>query len=192
VVPVLETIDSVTELKEAVADPAGFLERLASAGGPAAKKLAIMHLRPPLTPHLHTLGLEWADVVPVLEAIDSIDELREAIDDPQAILGRVVPEIHKVVDGAVPDTVFELLLAPEHDALQLQFAPNSTDVLRRKSLLVLDHVDGDDVLPVDSVEELKEYEVVLSISDTAPHSAEDHDQRLRRLSTEAIKMDVEL
>ena len=72
-VPALETIDSVGELKEAVADPEAFLARLADASGPAAKKLAIMHLKPKLEPHLRDQGLEWADVLPVLETVDSID-----------------------------------------------------------------------------------------------------------------------
>jgi hypothetical protein len=48
VVPVLEEVDSIDELKEAVADIGNFLEKLANASGPAAKKLAIMHLKPPL------------------------------------------------------------------------------------------------------------------------------------------------
>jgi hypothetical protein len=89
VVPVLEEVDSIDELKEAVADPSGFLERLLNAGGSAAKKLAIMHLKPKLVPHLAKQGLEWADVVPVLEEVDSIDELKEAICDPMAFLDRI-------------------------------------------------------------------------------------------------------
>jgi hypothetical protein len=61
----------------------------------STSKLLTWCLKPKLEPHLHKLGLEWADVVPVLETIDSIDELREAIDDPQAMLGRVVPEFYE-------------------------------------------------------------------------------------------------
>jgi hypothetical protein len=89
VVPVLETIDSIEELREAVDDPEALLERVSRASGPAAKKLAIMHLKPRLEPYLQARGLEWADVVPVLETIDSIQELREAVDDPEALLERV-------------------------------------------------------------------------------------------------------
>jgi hypothetical protein len=89
VVPVLEEVDSIDELKDAVADVGSFLEKLANASGPAAKKLAIMHLKPPLEPHLAKHGLEWSDVVPVLEAIDSIDELKQAVDDPLGFLERV-------------------------------------------------------------------------------------------------------
>jgi hypothetical protein len=59
------------------------------ANGSAAKKLAIMHLKPKLVPHLAKQGLEWADVVPVLEEVDSIDELKEAIKHPMAFLDRI-------------------------------------------------------------------------------------------------------
>ena len=89
VVPALELIDSVDELREALANPDGFLERLASASTPAVKRLLIAKLKPPLTPSLTTLGLTWEDVVPALELIDSIDELREAIAYPQGFLERL-------------------------------------------------------------------------------------------------------
>jgi predicted protein tyrosine phosphatase len=89
VVPVLEEVDSIDELKEAAADIGSFLEKLANASGPAAKKLVIMHLKPQLEPHLAKQGLEWADVVPVLEEVDSIDELKEAIESPMAFLDRI-------------------------------------------------------------------------------------------------------
>eukprot|EP00935_MAST-01C_sp_MAST-1C-sp1_P000003 g3.t1 len=86
VMPVLECVDSIEELKEAMEDVSGFLERLATSGGSAAKKLAIMHLKPVLEPHLMQQGLEWADVMPVLECVDSIGELKEAVNDPAGFL----------------------------------------------------------------------------------------------------------
>jgi hypothetical protein len=89
VVPVLETVDSIDELKTAVTDTAGFLERLAEQAGPAAKKLAIVYLKPPLEKFLRSHGLEWSDVVPVLEEVDSIDELKAAIDNPVAFLEKL-------------------------------------------------------------------------------------------------------
>jgi hypothetical protein len=190
-----------------------FLERIAQASGPAAKKLAIMHLKPKLEPYLRkTGGLEWADVLPALEEVDSIDELQEAVADPAGFLERLasvggaaakklaIMYLRQPLDGAVSDVVVEFesefLAAPEHSALQGQEARNSADCLRRESVLGLDHADGDDVLPVldamDSAEELKEHQVSLYIGGAATHSAEDHDQRLRRLSAEAIKTDVDL
>ena len=59
-------------------NPMDFLEQLASSAGPAAKKLAILHLKPLLTPHLLKQGLVWSDVVPVLETVESIEELKAA------------------------------------------------------------------------------------------------------------------
>jgi hypothetical protein len=50
-----------------------------------------MHLKPRLDPYLHARGLEWADVVQVLETIDSIEELRAAADDPEALLEGYFP-----------------------------------------------------------------------------------------------------
>jgi hypothetical protein len=87
--PVLEAIDSIDELKQAVEDPLGFLERVASTSGPAAKKLAILHLKPLLTPTLTKRGLEWADVQPVLEEVDSTAELKDAIQDPLGFLDHI-------------------------------------------------------------------------------------------------------
>ena len=36
--------------------------------------------------HLMQQGLEWADVMPVLECVDSIGELKEAVNDPAGFL----------------------------------------------------------------------------------------------------------
>jgi hypothetical protein len=84
VVPVLETIDSTEELRAAVGDPEALLEIVVQTSGPVAKKLAIRHLKPRLELRLHQQGLLWADVVPVLETIDSIKELQVMADDPEA------------------------------------------------------------------------------------------------------------
>jgi uncharacterized protein YukE/predicted protein tyrosine phosphatase len=71
VVPVLEAVDTVTELHAGCSDLKGFLKTLAEASEPAKKKLAIMWLKPTLEPDLREHGLEWTDVVPVLEAVDT-------------------------------------------------------------------------------------------------------------------------
>jgi hypothetical protein len=89
IVPVLEEVDSLEELRAAVTDTTGFLARIAAAGGPAAKKLAIMHLRPCLDPYVKKHGLEWADIVPVLEEVDSLEELRAAVADTTGFLARI-------------------------------------------------------------------------------------------------------
>jgi predicted protein tyrosine phosphatase len=96
VVPVLETIDSVEELRAAADDPEAFVDRVSRAGGPAAKTLAIMHLKPRLDPYLRARGLEWTDMVLVLETIDSVEELRAAVNDPEAFVDRVISEIARI------------------------------------------------------------------------------------------------
>ena len=63
---------------EALGDPEGFLEKLMEKGGPIAKKLLIAKIRPKAEPKLKRKGLVWEDVVPVLELVDSMEELQEA------------------------------------------------------------------------------------------------------------------
>jgi hypothetical protein len=86
VLPVLEAVDSIDELQTAATDPAALLQQIAAASVPAAKKLAIVHLKPKLTPYLCESGLEWADMLPVLEAVDSIAELKQAVLQPEQVL----------------------------------------------------------------------------------------------------------
>ena len=86
VLPVLEAIDTVEELQAAVADPGGNLAKLAKTSIPLAKKLAIMKLKPKMEARLLKQGLEWSDVLPVLEQVDTVEELQAAVTDPQAFL----------------------------------------------------------------------------------------------------------
>jgi hypothetical protein len=71
-------MDSVEELRAAVADPETFLESLANAAGPAAKKWVIARLRPSVEPQLSGIGLDWEDVVPVLDGVGE-SELKKAL-----------------------------------------------------------------------------------------------------------------
>ena len=71
---------------EALGDPEGFLEKLMEKGGPIAKKMLIAKMRPKAEPKLKRKGLVWEDVVPVLESIDSVEELKAAVTDPMAKL----------------------------------------------------------------------------------------------------------
>ena len=48
--PILETIDSLEEVKDAIADPAGFLAKVTEAGGALGLKLALAKARPALEP----------------------------------------------------------------------------------------------------------------------------------------------
>ena len=101
--PALELVDSIDELQEAVDDPKAFFMKLSTmAAGPAARKVVIAHLKPKLEPQLPT-PLTWADdVEPALELVDSIDELRRAVDDPEAFFLKLTttaagPAARKVV-----------------------------------------------------------------------------------------------
>jgi hypothetical protein len=81
----LEQLGSIEEVKGANAEPEQFLHDLAKASAPAAKKLAILRLKPKLEPYLKDQGLEWADVVLVLE-LCSTDELEDAKGNPEHFL----------------------------------------------------------------------------------------------------------
>ena len=58
-----------------------------------AKLLLIQMLRPLAEPYLESKGLEWEDVVPALEAIDSNDELQDAIDDPEGFFANLADSV---------------------------------------------------------------------------------------------------
>ena len=62
------------------------LGQLAAGGGQQARKLAIAHLRPRIELVLQWAGLSWEDIVPVLEEVDTVEELEHAIHDPMAFL----------------------------------------------------------------------------------------------------------
>ena len=59
VLPVLRLVDSLEELQAALEDPDGFLTKLASAAGPAAKRFLVAKLRKPLEPIAMSKGLVW-------------------------------------------------------------------------------------------------------------------------------------
>merc|ERR1719487_912983 len=73
VIPALEQVDTIEELQDAHENPSEFLEALAESMGPAAKKYAMMKLRPKLKPHLEKQGLTFEDVIPALEQVDTIE-----------------------------------------------------------------------------------------------------------------------
>ena len=73
-------------VRQAMKNPAAFFERLITSVGPAAKKLLIAKVRSKLEPVVEKQGLEWCDVEPALELVDSMEELEAAIADPEAFL----------------------------------------------------------------------------------------------------------
>jgi hypothetical protein len=114
-----EKVTCMLEIDQAQADELG-------------RVVLIVQLRPKLELHLAAKRLQWTrDVMPVLEAVDSVEELKAMVADPAALLEQVT-------------------------------------------------------------EKQRENQVILLVADGGTHIAEDYDQRLRRLSAEAIKTDIEL
>ena len=90
--PAVELIDTVEELQAALKDPEAFLQRLVNeAIGPAAIKLAIARLKHVIEPVLPK-PLTIADVLPAIELIDSIEELRAAVEAPDEFLEKLMKE----------------------------------------------------------------------------------------------------
>jgi autonomous glycyl radical cofactor GrcA len=89
--PVLkEEIKSVEKLKELMENPDRFdrfLHEVVEVSGPAVRTQAIEDLQSKLEPRLWEHKLKWADLLPVLETIDSsVEELKAALNDPMALL----------------------------------------------------------------------------------------------------------
>ena len=61
----------------------------AISAGAIGKKMAIAKLGPKLAPWLAKHGLALQDVLPVLELVDSMEELAAALADPEAFLARL-------------------------------------------------------------------------------------------------------
>ena len=89
--PVLSQLTSIDRLHAAADDPEAFVSELLAESGPAAKAFAIAKLRPVVEPLLRkhngvVSGLDWESLLPVLELVDSMEELEAAAKDPEAFL----------------------------------------------------------------------------------------------------------
>eukprot|EP01047_Picozoa_sp_COSAG01_P030398 COSAG01_NODE_2119_length_8380_cov_44.533510_1_plen_1073_part_10 len=88
--PAIDLIDTVAELRQAVRFPEQFLRNLERSVSAAAKHYVILQLRAKLEPELsRTCGMTWQDVLPALQLVDTVSELRAAIDDPNKLLERL-------------------------------------------------------------------------------------------------------
>ena len=88
--PALELVDSLAELEEALKNPDAFFKKVLQRAGPAARRMLIAQLRPPVEPVLHDQGLQWSDVQPLLESVDSQKELQQALKDPASFLKKLL------------------------------------------------------------------------------------------------------
>eukprot|EP00928_Gymnodinium_smaydae_P041046 TRINITY_DN27796_c0_g1_i1.p1 TRINITY_DN27796_c0_g1~~TRINITY_DN27796_c0_g1_i1.p1 ORF type:complete len:763 (+),score=208.02 TRINITY_DN27796_c0_g1_i1:103-2289(+) len=88
--PLLELVDSQESLTKAIAEPGAFLAELASSSNLVGKKLLIAQSRKLVEPHLLKRKLEWQDVLPVLESINSGTLLKQLLDSPDVLLDEMV------------------------------------------------------------------------------------------------------
>ena len=90
ILPALEMIDSVEELEAAVRNPEAFVKRLFTAAvAPALLKAAIHVAVPMLKERVEASippPLTWEDVEPAVRAIDTVQEVQAAIENPQAFI----------------------------------------------------------------------------------------------------------
>lgn len=82
--PALLTVDSAAQIRAALESPAAFLEELLRTMGDVGVRIAIARVRPKLEPKLKKAKLEWSDIEPVLEELDTVDELIAACTDDAA------------------------------------------------------------------------------------------------------------
>jgi hypothetical protein len=101
VLPALDLINTAEEVIEGAKDPEAFFQKLLSATSPVAIRLAICKLRPRIEPVIVKQGLTWADVLPALEMIDSMAEVKEAAENPAAFV-KTEPFLKKIATVAGP------------------------------------------------------------------------------------------
>ncbi len=88
--PNIELMDSCDELRAAIADPHAFLQTFAqTAATSLGKRWLIEQLKKVIQPYLTSAGIAWEKAGRVIELIDTIDEIKEAISDPQAFTEKV-------------------------------------------------------------------------------------------------------
>ena len=87
--PALELVDSLEEIQAALDDPDAFLQSLMAAAGPAAKAMLTAKLRGVLMPIVARRGLVWEDIALQMEMMSSMEDLEQAMADPEAFLAQL-------------------------------------------------------------------------------------------------------
>jgi len=88
----LSVVRVITVEDLAAGDVDSIMTRMLAASLPLAKKSACHHLRTPLEPRLAEHGLTWEDFLTVVDAV-TLEQLKEAVDDPETFLTETVLEI---------------------------------------------------------------------------------------------------
>jgi hypothetical protein len=89
----LDLLDTVEEIEEAVGKPDEFLGKLWSVAGVTAKRIALDKLRPTLEPHLEKAGLPWSEAQPLLEEALNPKRLEQAFEDVESACESLVQDL---------------------------------------------------------------------------------------------------
>jgi hypothetical protein len=84
--PMLRKVDTFDELVKAIQQPKAFTESLVNDSGELSHKFLVGKLKTMWIDALNQAGLPWADVQKVLESLESIDELKQMIQNPEQFL----------------------------------------------------------------------------------------------------------
>jgi len=95
-VGILDELDTVEELQQLVEDPQQFMDRIVKKSGPIAKKWAMAQLKKLLEPKLKQKGLQWDDMLIVIERLDEPGKIEAAVKDPAAFFDGLGEEVWPV------------------------------------------------------------------------------------------------
>eukprot|EP01043_Picozoa_sp_COSAG02_P039016 COSAG02_NODE_3050_length_7468_cov_9.831049_2_plen_1492_part_00 len=86
---VIVKLSSLSELRQGIEDPEGFVTRLWELLEPLIKEAALARLRPYAEPHLQNHGVGWEHVRQALSMITSVSRLHAAAEDPSAFVSEL-------------------------------------------------------------------------------------------------------
>eukprot|EP01050_Picozoa_sp_SAG11_P010579 SAG11_NODE_1067_length_5980_cov_2.560109_1_plen_426_part_00 len=133
--PSIALIDSIEKLQDAIAKPDEFLKQFFQSMGPAAIRALF---RPKIESVLVRWGITWDDALPALQLIDTVEEIQEAIENPDQFLKKLLKAM-----GPVAICAIFAKLRP-----------------KLEPLLTKNNVAWDDALPalqlIDTVEEIQD------------------------------------
>lgn len=89
--PNMDGLPQVTEMKSLIKEQNALFVEMSREGGAAAMRFAIARLRPRLQPLVEKHGLEWKDILPVLELV-KVDTLLDALEDPDELMRMLTKE----------------------------------------------------------------------------------------------------
>jgi hypothetical protein len=142
---VLEML-SPSKIGEIVQDPEEFLRSLVATAGPYAKRLALSKLRPKIEPVLSLRGLAWTDVVPAFDLVESLEDLQEALLDPESFLDSLV-----AAGGAAAKKIAVAMLHPPMKPQLLLRKLDWSNVSLKLEMMSMDELAMDPMALLDSL-----------------------------------------